>query len=408
MTSGPHTCVAGAEQRKLESFSWLTAPTLPSTFFNEYFQRKPLLIERDDAVYYGDLLTTDRLDEHLTHHGLSYPDVAMVAGGEKLEQGAYCYPSGLVDAIRLSQQYADGATVVVMQLNRWDARLAQLCRSLEADLSYRFQANIYLTPPGAKGFRSHYDRHDVFVLQLAGTKHWRLFDTPVDLPRREQGFDASLVRDAPCTAEFDMHPGDALYVPRGTMHEAVSHDNESLHVTLGMMHPTWGDLLSKALERASLRDPQLREALPFGYATPGFDRTQGRAEFSRLLARAILNADFDDALDQFVDDVVCNSHPLLLGQLRQMRAITQLEPSTRVGPRPHLLYSLELVEGNVVLSCYGNELVMPAQAEPMLRFVLTTPTYTIGEIPVDLPDEAKLDIVQGLVRGGILQVIAAR
>jgi ribosomal protein L16 Arg81 hydroxylase len=390
---------------RLESFAWLTAPTLPLTFFNEYFERKHLLIERNDPTYYDDLLSTDQLDEHLTQRGLSYPDVALVTAGEQLEQGAYCYPSGIVDAIRLYQHYADGATVVVMQLNRWDARLAQLCRSLEADLSYSFQANIYLTPPNAKGFRSHYDCHDVFVLQLAGTKHWRLFDTPVDLPHREQRFDASLASDAPCTAELDMRAGDVLYLPRGTVHEAVSHDNESLHMTLGMQHPTWGQLLSKAVEQAALRDPQLRKALPFGYATPGFDRTRAREAFSQLMARAIMSATFDDAFDHFVDELVSNRHPPMLGQLRQIRAIAQLDPTTRVAPRPHLLYRLELSEGSVLLSCHGNDLVMPAQAEPMLRFVLTTPTYTIRDIPVDLPDEAKLEFVEGLVRAGILQVV---
>jgi hypothetical protein len=78
-----------------------------------------------------------------------------------------------------------------------------------------------------------------------------------------------------------------------------------------------------------------------------------------------------------------------------------------VAPRRHLLYRLELSEGSVLLSCYGNELVMPAQAEPMLRFVLTTPAYAIRDIPVDLPDEAKLEVVEGLVRAGILQVVDA-
>jgi ribosomal protein L16 Arg81 hydroxylase len=392
---------------RFESFAWLTAPTLPLTFFNEYFERKYLLIERNDPTYYADLLTTDQLDEHLTQRGLSHPDVALVTAGEQLEQAAYCYPSGIVDAIRLYQHYADGATVVVMQLNRWDTRLAQLCRSLEADLSYSFQANIYLTPPNAKGFRSHYDCHDVFVLQLAGSKHWRLFDTPVDLPHREQRFDASLVSDAPCTAELDMRAGDVLYLPRGTVHEAVSHDNESLHMTLGMQHPTWGHLLSKAVEQAALRDSQLRKALPFGYATPGFDRTRARETFSQLMARAIMSVSFDDAFDHFIDELVSNSHPPMLGQLRQIRAITQLDPTTRVAPRRHLLYRLELSEGSVLLSCYGNELVMPAQAEPMLRFVLTTPAYAIRDIPVDLPDEAKLEVVEGLVRAGILQVVDA-
>jgi hypothetical protein len=120
-----------------------------------------------------------------------------------------------------------------------------------------------------------------------------------------------------------------------------------------------------------------------------------------------MSATFDDAFDHFVDEWVSNSHPPMLGQLRQIRAATQLDPTTRVAPRPHLIYRLELSEGSVLLSCYGNELVMPAQAEPMLRFLLTTPMYTLRDIPVDLPDEAKIEVVEGLVRAGILQIVDA-
>ena len=36
-------------------------------------------------------------------------------------------------------------------------------------------ANVYLTPPGTQGFAPHFDDVDVFLLQLEGKKHWRLY-----------------------------------------------------------------------------------------------------------------------------------------------------------------------------------------------------------------------------------------
>ena len=51
--------------------------------------------------------------------------------------------------------------------------LIDLCRSMEREFSCRFQCNIYVTPGGsAQGLKTHYDTHDVFVLQIEGTKHW--------------------------------------------------------------------------------------------------------------------------------------------------------------------------------------------------------------------------------------------
>jgi ribosomal protein L16 Arg81 hydroxylase len=35
-------------------------------------------------------------------------------------------------------------------------------------------------------------------------------------------------------AEFDLRPGDAIYIPRGYVHDAVATDSTSLHLTVGM------------------------------------------------------------------------------------------------------------------------------------------------------------------------------
>ena len=36
----------------------------------------------------------------------------------------------------------------------------------------------YLTPAGQQGARAHSDPSDVYVIQLEGTKHWRVWATP--------------------------------------------------------------------------------------------------------------------------------------------------------------------------------------------------------------------------------------
>lgn len=35
-------------------------------------------------------------------------------------------------------------------------------------------ANVYFTPPNAQGFAPHFDDIEAFVLQMEGTKHWKL------------------------------------------------------------------------------------------------------------------------------------------------------------------------------------------------------------------------------------------
>lgn len=36
-------------------------------------------------------------------------------------------------------------------------------------------ANVYLTPPGSQGFAPHYDDIEAFIMQLEGSKEWRIY-----------------------------------------------------------------------------------------------------------------------------------------------------------------------------------------------------------------------------------------
>jgi NAD(P)-dependent dehydrogenase (short-subunit alcohol dehydrogenase family) len=56
------------------------------------------------------------------------------------------------------------------------AALEASVRYLAADLGHPTQVNAYITPPSSRGFSPHYDVHDVFVLQVAGEKHWRIHE----------------------------------------------------------------------------------------------------------------------------------------------------------------------------------------------------------------------------------------
>jgi hypothetical protein len=75
----------------------------------------------------------------------------------------------------------------------------------------------------------HCDRSDVVVLQLFGTRRWRLernsdpprgLDAPVRrLRRRRSGWSETFMRRGPV---FRLKPGSVLYVPRGWWHETCS------------------------------------------------------------------------------------------------------------------------------------------------------------------------------------------
>lgn len=389
------------------SIARLLHPTTVEVFEQEYREKKPLLVKRGDARYYADLLTMEAIDRVITTMQPRYPNVFLTdASTDEVKAAEYAYPSGLIDAGRLFARFADGATIVMSNLEQKVDGLANLCRSLEREASARFQANVYLTPANAQGFRRHYDAHDVFVVQIEGEKLWRVYDTRVELPLPGEPFDARehpADPDAKPAMEFLLEAGDVFYLPRGVMHEAASTSTPSLHITLGTFGVSWAQLLLEAVAKVSVRHPDLRRTLPMGFAQPSFDRTEAKRTFDDLIALVAKEVDFDAALDHFADDLVSSRHSLLIGQLEQVMRLSELQLGSVVGARPNLIYHLRTDAEHAHVSCYGSSLMLPAYAASPLSYALSTESFEVRALPGDLDDEGKLVLIERLIREGLVQ-----
>jgi ribosomal protein L16 Arg81 hydroxylase len=381
------------------------APISTETFFAEYFERKPMLVKRGEPHYHDALLTLDALDHVITTYQLFHPDINLANAARDIQTRDYTFQSGQIDVARLYKQFADGATIICNQLERFHTPLGDMCRGLERDLSTRFQANIYLTPQEAQGLRTHYDSHDVFVMQIHGIKHWKIYDTPIELPFRGQGFTDNRVEPGNVTMEFDLEPGDVLYMPRGVMHDTRTSTRDSLHITVGVLFTSWTELLLEAVARVALTDPEFRRSLPPGFARPGFDRTGAQAQFHKLLARIAERADFHASLDHFADDLVTSRLGLLEGQLGMVRRLDSITADTVAGVRPNLLYRIRESETHVTVSSYTGEISLPRHAGDTLRGALESERFVVRELPGDLDDAGKVVLVRRLVREGLARLL---
>lgn len=172
--------------------------------------------------------------------------------------------------------------------------LGDFCRGLAHELGLpSVQTNLYLTPPNAQGFAAHYDRHCVLVLQVHGEKRWRLYGMGAELPvdRADKLF-PRVTDPGRVEQEFVMKAGDLLYIPRGLIHEAVTSEAASLHITLGL-HPCFAfDLIAQLREKAR-RIPALRRGLVFGPATEA-----ARRETQSVLQAWLAAVDVTDLPEQ--------------------------------------------------------------------------------------------------------------
>lgn len=388
------------------SLDWAIAPVSPAAFLAEHFEKAPLRVARNDPAYYGDLLNFADIDRVVTTMGLSVPEITVTRSAGDITAADYAYESGFVDPVRVNQLFADGATVILSGLQERLPNLARFCRALEAVFSSRVQTNIYMTQAESQGFRAHYDDHDVIVLQIAGTKEWRLYDTPVELPLTSQAFDPGQVTVGEETERFVLQPGDMLYVPRGLAHDAVATGEPSLHITTGLMCRTWADVLVEAVNIMAHRDAGLRRALPPGYANPGYDHTAHQAEFEAMLGRVAEHAPLGKLMESFKQDFLTWRVPRVEGQMAEMIKLEALTIDSNVGARPHLIHDLTRFEeaGTVRLVCNGAEIEMPDFAKDALEHAVTTREFRVGDLPGDLDDAGKLVLVRRLVREGLMVI----
>jgi ribosomal protein L16 Arg81 hydroxylase len=386
------------------SLQWLISPFSKQVFFDEYWEKQPLVAKRNQPNYFCSLLSLDEVDRVLTTLDLRYPNVTLKNADRQITADDYTVGGDSLDVAKVYQLFGEGATIVLSYLDTVIPTLTSFCRILESEFSFPFQTNVYLTPAQAKGFKSHYDTHDVFVLQVVGTKQWTIYGTPVKLPLAGQDFDPSAHERGEPTLEFELQAGDLAYIPRGVVHDARSGETVSLHVTVGLLTYTWADLFLEWIAEVSLNDPAFRKALPVAFARPEFDRAQARETFHNLWERLSTKSNFEAILDRFVDQFVSACPPFLRGQMAQIANLDRLTLDSAVGARTGVISYLRTNEGELSVDCYGRRIAFPAHVSEALQFALNKSEFAVRELPSDLDDSGKLTLVRRLVREGLLVI----
>jgi ribosomal protein L16 Arg81 hydroxylase len=384
------------------ALDWLLDPILKSEFFQHYFEKKTLVIRRNQRNYFDALFSLDEVDRVLTTLDRRYPDIVLKNAKKDLAAEDYTVDGEILDITKVYQLFHEGSTITLAFLDTVVPSLTAFCRSLEEEFSCPFQTNIYMTPPNAQGAKPHYDTHDVFVLQVAGSKKWTIFGTPVELPLPGQEFDSKVHEIGEPTLEFELQPGDTAYVPRGVAHEARSTDTVSLHITTGMLRYTWADLLLELVANASLQDAAFRKALPPGFARQDFDRGQARETMRALMQKIPQAANLEETLGSFVDEFMSSCPPLLRGQFAQLANLDRLTPDSIVGAREGAVARLQENGDAIKIDSYRQHIMIPAFASEAVRFALSHPRYAVRDLPGNLDDAGKLTLVRRLIREGLL------
>nr|WP_275585855.1 cupin domain-containing protein [Geodermatophilus sabuli] len=381
----------------------------PEVFAERYWSRRPLLTRaKESGRSFADLLDLAAVDELLSRRGLRTPFLRIAKDGAVVEPKRFTTSGGAgaeigdqVSSDAVLRLFADGSTVVLQGLHRLWPPLIEFADQLAADLGHPTQVNAYVTPPSSRGFSPHYDVHDVFVLQVAGEKHWRIHEPVLADPLRTQPWAdradavAAAAQGEP-VIDAVLRPGDALYLPRGHLHSATALGEISAHLTIGVHPVTRWSAVESALDLVRVlaaEDPELRRSLPLGLdladpATVADDVATVVAGLKSWLDRV----DPAEVAERVRARTWAQVRPEPVAPLAQATAAAALSPDTVLRVRPRLRCQLRApVEGRVTLVAGRRELELPEQTRPALAALLAAGELKVADLPgLDAADQSTL------------------
>ncbi|NET58882.1 MAG: cupin, partial [Symploca sp. SIO2E6] len=259
------------------------------------------------------------------------------------------------------------------------------------------QVNAYCSWPGRQGFSSHYDTHEVFILQVDGTKKWQVFGDTVKYPLPEQKSSFLVPPEGEPDVSCILNPGDVLYIPRGHWHYAMALDEPSLHLTLGVHCQTGIDFLEWLVSELTKQE-EWRQSLPLRTANaPVAAEVEGLIEkLSKYLHYNQISDEYLNYLDSLGKPAAQYSLPEQAG----FNLFPQGRATRFTSAKFQRVTIAELPEGSgykIITS--GKEIVLRGVNRTMLENLFKGETFTGDEILRWLPDcDWELDIVPLLSR----------
>jgi mannose-6-phosphate isomerase-like protein (cupin superfamily) len=341
-----------------------------------------------------------------------------------------------IDLRQVSTLLAAGMTICADVSS--EPKVANLLRELISELRIASDeppfAKLYASPDGG-GFAMHMDTHNVFVVQLQGTKTWWYGEEPAlpwtlcsgkldadgqpvtagsrdgeplvdDQGRRLPPPDRGALR------EVTLEPGDCLYLPPGTWHTTRA-QGPSLAISVSPPRAPASRLLLDALEQRLVSSTQWRADLigiPCDVADPAAVPPVVRDAITRRLrelGRVVLALEVREMQRSW-----CAAASRSAGSLHELTSSDDATPERedRLAHAPggflHLVgFSSEMNGEAVLIYANGAEWMFPLQAQNFVRELGRHPTFVASDAlswDPALDWNAAREVLAQLLAAGIL------
>ena len=204
-------------------------------FLDEYWQKKPLVIRQAFPLPVSDL---------------TQEDLAAFAGEIEIEsrliqefgERPWQLQHGPFDEDDFAALPETHWTLLVQDMDKHYPPLQKLLIAFDFIADWRRDDVMISYAPEGGSVGPHTDSYDVFLLQAQGTRHWQISDKPLTDAVFRSDTDLRILQQFSADQQWDLHPGDMLYLPPHYAHHGVAL-NPCLTFSVGFRAPSQLQLL---------------------------------------------------------------------------------------------------------------------------------------------------------------------
>ncbi|MDB5934651.1 MAG: Cupin 4 [Massilia sp.] len=383
------------------SVSKLIFPLAVDEFIAQYHERNFLHVRRDDFEYFRNLYEDLELERNIWCNSMAWGEISLArptASGSD-DQYAALAPCGAT----IQAALADGYTVVMNNYQNKSEVIGSFCRDVERFFFARCNVNLYMTPPDCQGLSPHYDDQDVYVMQLDGSKKWRLYEGGPGLPTEVQQYFCPETADL-SFVEVVLLPGDVLYLPRGFIHEAKAQSVQSTHLTLSVSAVRLVTFLKELLDRTAETDVELRKAISHEHLSGVLAPAGREIQVLKNWASSVADVDVRQTFSHFQD--------IFLGQTMRLPAAEKISATvspthddTLLGMAQDQICLIAEMGEYRVLKFIGGQVDLADDLLMAARFVCDRRSFQVRDLPGELTSAEKIAFAVFLRRLGLLVAV---
>ncbi|GAA3841840.1 hypothetical protein GCM10022403_087460 [Streptomyces coacervatus] len=376
-------------------------------FFSEHFNRKPLLHRGALEGRTRSLVSVRQLDDIVAMEAVPPSYLRVAKDGRGVPSKAYTRTvadrgAALTEAVVPEQVYElfrSGGTITWNALNHFLPSARHLADVFAETFACPSEVVAFLTPAGKDGYAPHHDPVDVYVIQIEGTKDWRVWEPPAGrhaekASHRPEDLGTPVI-------ETTLRPGDVLYLPYGTPHAAAAKAEVSLHLSVTVEPRRWRDLVGETVQHL-LQDAQFDGFPHLGDSAEGDGAAVLGAKL-RELSDALAGADPAAEIDRLLTAGRRRAGAGRSREFERLASADVLTPDTRLR-RSAVPVEIGPSDGTKSgLLVNGHRLAVPDAVADALRGLESGGVVPAAHFFPGVSEARSVHAAQGLTRLGVLE-----